>query len=990
MNATSQNERPGRIGPARWFVTNALVLMLIALSGGLAIAQSTDPVDPRDDCVYFSETGHNACEPFASYWAANGGLPVFGFPKTEAEELLNLDLNEVFLTQYFERERMEHHPENTGTPYEILLGRLGNEVLLQMNRDWTDYPKDDPSTPNYQEATGFAIAPQFIDYWSSHGLDLGDPDISFAESLALFGYPISPAMTETNTSNDTVLTQWFERARFEYHPDNPEEFQVLLGLLGNEILEGSEPPPPSPQIDSFAPLSTYVVPGGGVAEIVSATPDGNWLAYTDSSAESIGLVDISDPSSPSLATTIPVDGEPTAVSITPDGAWAVAAVNTSVLEEGAPPEVNPGLLYVVALPSGEIAGTLEIGNGPDSVATSVIDGQLYAVVAIENEPIVVDGDGNQTDDEDPGLDGDISGPGYVQIIALNESDLASSTITDVMFNEVEMSNAGLYFAGDPQPEFVDISGDGHVAVSLQENNGIAVVHVTTGEVDGIFSTGVVSDRPADLVEDDAISFTDTYPADVSEEPFAGSRFADAIAWSADSSTIYSADEGEFNFTGGRGWSIWSWAPSGQGSFVWDDGGAFEATSVGYSHYPESRSENKGTEVEGIEVGTYGDKTFVFVGSERGSFVGVYEMIDATTPVWVQLLPTGVSPEGLLAITSRDLFVTSDEVSGTISIFEGVEGVWEGDIGSPTIRSAGVDEPWAALSGLAASSSDATVLYAVPDNAMPSEIYMIQITGDGVASLESMGAITMDGSPVPYDLEGIAVDTSDAAPDESVGFWLASEGNADFGEDSYRANTLVQVDASGAVLQEVLLPAEIDSPESGLIRGNGFEGVAISDDGAYLLAAIQRQYTDDAENGGVLYTRIARYDIANGTWEFFLYPLNEAPEDAWVGLSEITNLGGDVYAVIERDNQLGGAAEIKKVYSFTLDGLTPYDGLVTADADLSGAVVEKTETFDVLEAFTPFEKVEGLAMDANGDVWSVLDNDGGEFKSVLVNLGQIPN
>lgn len=37
---------------------------------------------------------------------------------------------------------------------------------------------------------------------------------------------------ETNASGDTVLTQWFERARFEWHPNNPDQFKVLLGLLG--------------------------------------------------------------------------------------------------------------------------------------------------------------------------------------------------------------------------------------------------------------------------------------------------------------------------------------------------------------------------------------------------------------------------------------------------------------------------------------------------------------------------------------------------------------------------------------------------------------------------------------------------------------------------------------------------------------------------------------------------------------------------------------
>jgi hypothetical protein len=55
------------------------------------------------------------------------------------------------------------------------------------------------------------------------------------ESLALFGYPISEARMEVNARGDRVLTQWFERARFEYHPNNPAHDRVLLGRLGAEL-----------------------------------------------------------------------------------------------------------------------------------------------------------------------------------------------------------------------------------------------------------------------------------------------------------------------------------------------------------------------------------------------------------------------------------------------------------------------------------------------------------------------------------------------------------------------------------------------------------------------------------------------------------------------------------------------------------------------------------------------------------------------------------
>ena len=33
-----------------------------------------------------------------------------------------------YLTQHFERARFEYHPENAGTPYDVLLGLLGREL----------------------------------------------------------------------------------------------------------------------------------------------------------------------------------------------------------------------------------------------------------------------------------------------------------------------------------------------------------------------------------------------------------------------------------------------------------------------------------------------------------------------------------------------------------------------------------------------------------------------------------------------------------------------------------------------------------------------------------------------------------------------------------------------------------------------------------------------------------------------------------------------
>jgi len=190
------------------------------------------PPDPN--LTFFPETGHTLRLGFRAFWEHNGGLPVFGFPLTEELREPNADTGEVYTVLFTERQRFEYHPENAGTSYEVLLGRLGAELLTSHGRDWRDFPTADPGAGYFQPATGHAIDARFWPYWSSHGLDLGDPGVSFRESLALFGYPLSEPMLETNADGDTVLTQYFERAVFEWHPGNPDEWRVLLRRLGAE------------------------------------------------------------------------------------------------------------------------------------------------------------------------------------------------------------------------------------------------------------------------------------------------------------------------------------------------------------------------------------------------------------------------------------------------------------------------------------------------------------------------------------------------------------------------------------------------------------------------------------------------------------------------------------------------------------------------------------------------------------------------------------
>lgn len=206
--------------------------------GGVAVACTpAAPAQPLPNTavegspVMFAETGYSLEGRFLKYWQTYGGLAVFGYPIDSQRQVNGL------VSQWFERTRFEMQPQNSG-PYSVLLGRLAVEALERQGRDWQTFAKADASAPHYFFQTGHAIThAAFWSYWSGYGLEFDSQrGISTAESLALFGYPLSEAQVETNADGVSVLTQWFERARFEFHPDNPQSSQVLLGRLGAEVM----------------------------------------------------------------------------------------------------------------------------------------------------------------------------------------------------------------------------------------------------------------------------------------------------------------------------------------------------------------------------------------------------------------------------------------------------------------------------------------------------------------------------------------------------------------------------------------------------------------------------------------------------------------------------------------------------------------------------------------------------------------------------------
>lgn len=85
--------------------------------------------DPGDG-TWDSATGHtlrNSPAPFRDFWLNNGGLAVFGRPLSEQFQEVNQADGQTYWVQYFERQRMEWHPNQPDPRYRVLLGLLGNE-----------------------------------------------------------------------------------------------------------------------------------------------------------------------------------------------------------------------------------------------------------------------------------------------------------------------------------------------------------------------------------------------------------------------------------------------------------------------------------------------------------------------------------------------------------------------------------------------------------------------------------------------------------------------------------------------------------------------------------------------------------------------------------------------------------------------------------------------------------------------------------------------
>jgi len=234
----------------------------VAQAAGPAVALTTTPVSGR----LFPETGQTVAGPFLTYWQGHGGLAQQGLPISgEFSEVNDLD-NKPYTVQYFERAVFERHPANAA-PFDVLLSQLGTFQYKRKYPNGAPNQQANTQNPRRFAETGHTLGGRFRTYWEAHG------------GLAQQGFPISEEFSEVSDLNHKpYLVQYFERAVFEYHPENAPPFDVLLSQLGT-FQQGRKYPNGTPGANATGAavdLTARCLLGG--------VQNGKWISGTISAA----------------------------------------------------------------------------------------------------------------------------------------------------------------------------------------------------------------------------------------------------------------------------------------------------------------------------------------------------------------------------------------------------------------------------------------------------------------------------------------------------------------------------------------------------------------------------------------------------------------------------------------------------------------------------------------------------------------------------------
>lgn len=474
-----------------------------------------------------------------------------------------------------------------------------------------------------------------------------------------------------------------------------------------------------PALSATPDRSTSFTPIGGISSGLSGAEISAFDAGSDrlfvTSDAGLQVVDLADPANPVWLSTI----QPTAEGASDNAITSVAVNQTGVVAVAVPgsdPQA-PGSVFFYNAADTSYLGSVIVGALPDQL-TFAPDGTRL-LVANEGEA---------------SSDGTTDPVGSVSNVDLS-TGVAAATVQTAGFESFDGSEQALRDAGvklspgkrvseDVEPEYIAVSPDGTTAfVTLQENNALAEVDIATATVIAIHPLGYKDHNAANaaidptndspdaltlqsipvrgLFQPDAIASyqvdgvtyyvtanegdaRDAEETDVQSVTLDPTMFPNAAALQAAASAgelelsgIVGDPDGDGDYDalysfGARSFSIWSRA----GELVFDSGDVLARASDLLGLYDDGRSDNKGTEPEGITIGQIDGRTYAFVGLERANAIMVFDVTDPTNVSLAQVLndSADVSPEGLTFISSGDspngspLLVVSNEVSNTLRVY----------------------------------------------------------------------------------------------------------------------------------------------------------------------------------------------------------------------------------------------------------------------------------------------------------------------------------
>lgn len=466
----------------------------------------------------------------------------------------------------------------------------------------------------------------------------------------------------------------------------------------------------------FSETGSIDIGNTGAAEISAYDPMTKKLFVVNNSAgnNKIDVLNLTNPASPSVLGSIsvaPYGGLVNSVYVS-NGKLAAAIEATD--------KVSPGKIVVFNTTDYSVLAIRTVGSLPDMVTFSP-DGK-YIFSANEGEP-------NLAYTIDPiGTVSIIDVDNNYSVTTLDFSGFAGQ-VDDLKAKGLRVYGPGASFAQDIEPEYIAVSANSNTAwVTLQENNAIAKIDIRTKTITDLFPLGFKSFNstanaidPSDndggvtfgawpvkgiytpdgiaVMPGNGIPFLYTANEGDAREytPFVENKrvgnasvILDPIAF-PNAATDFKPNSklGRLNITttlgdtdgdgdfdelyapGGRSFSIWN---GNTGALIFDSKNDLDVRAHAAGRYADSRSDDKGTEPEGITIGRVGNNNILFVGMERADAVAVYDVTNPVKPVFLQILNCGVGPEGVLFVAAdkspngKSMLIVSSEVDGIVKIY----------------------------------------------------------------------------------------------------------------------------------------------------------------------------------------------------------------------------------------------------------------------------------------------------------------------------------